>query len=215
MKIVWSALCVFFFFLVSLSIPVFGDEPALYGSTISPDFAVVRVVYGNIEGSSVHVEIGVLDYGILDPGEAGDYRPIAPGLHIIQADLLMGELIAQPGQYSTIVVTESRIFVIEDPEHRDPARAQLFLYNLTSSYQTLSLKTADGNTTVVENVPPGNADEAVVNPVSVEIAVYHDDDFLEEVDGLGLRRGGSYSVFVFEENDLIMITVVSARVDST
>jgi hypothetical protein len=86
--------------------------------------------------------------------------------------------------------------VFEDVEHTDPARAQLVLYNLLPRERP-ELRTEDGRTVVIAAVGPGQAGRVNVNPVPVRLGVFGAAGPLAQLGDPGLRRGASYSVFVF------------------
>jgi alginate O-acetyltransferase complex protein AlgF len=125
------------------------------------------------------------------------YRPVLPDIYLLRAGGQELELIPQVRHYYTLALTAEGIRVYEDVEHTDPARAQLVLYNLLPR-QKVELKTADGRTPVIAAVSPGEAGRVNVNAVPVSLGVFGTVGPLAMLGDPGLRRGASYSVFVFQ-----------------
>lgn len=175
-----------------------GVAPAqegLYGPPAGEGTAMVRLLNASPAGGPLEVDLGAVRYGPLEFTQVSPYRPLFPDAYLIRAAGREQMLEPRPGAYYTVVVAPDAIRVLEDPAHRDPARAQLFLYNLTSLPE-VDLLTADGKVRVISGVAPGGSAQVAVNPVPVELAVFRDGILLEKVGDLGLQRGQSYSVFV-------------------
>jgi alginate O-acetyltransferase complex protein AlgF len=128
-----------------------------------------------------------------------DYRVVSPGIYQIVLGEGTSEIIARPGGYYTVAATRDGVRVFEDPAHTDPARAQLVLYNL-SNLEAVDLRTEGADTIVIPPLSPGAAGRITVNAVSVRLAVFSNGGFHYGLGDLGLERGSSYSVFVFDEN---------------
>jgi hypothetical protein len=167
---------------------------SLYGAEAPKDAAFVRLFRAteNIEP----LELGSKRF---DPPVGGvtPYRPVLPDIYLLPSGGQETELIPRVGHYYTLVAVEQRILVFEDVEHTDPARAQLVLYNLLPA-QRVELKTADGKTPVIAGVGPGEAARANVNAIPVKLGVFGSEEPLAAPEDPGLKRGASYSAFVFE-----------------
>jgi alginate O-acetyltransferase complex protein AlgF len=191
--------------LILLGAGVFADT--LYGTQAPKDSAFVRFFRG-IDGG------GALDVGgrHLDPtaGEVTPYRPVPPDIYLLQAGAQEIELIPKTGRYYTVALVTAGLLVIEDVEHTDPARAQLVLYNLLPGGQA-ELKTADGRTGVIPAVGPGEAGRVNVNAVSVQLGVFGGSGPLALLGDLGLRRGASYSIFVFQKGSAAQVVWARAE----
>jgi hypothetical protein len=165
----------------------------LYGTQAPKDAAFVRV-FRAVEGGGP-VEVGARRF---DPPRGGvtPYRPVLPDIYLVRAGGQELELIPRVRRYYTLALTAEGLSVFEDVEHTDPARAQLVLYDLLPG-QKVELKTEDGLTVVVAAVGPGEAGRVNVNPVPVRLGVFGRTGPLLAIGDPGLRRGASYSVFVF------------------
>ena len=120
---------------------------------------------------------------------------MTPDIYLFSAGGMELEIIPVSGRYYTVAVLPDAIVVLEDPAHTDPARAQLFLYNL-SSLARVELTTADGKTTVIAGVASRSSGLAVVNAVAARLAVRSGGTQVKAIGDLGLARGSSFSVFV-------------------
>jgi hypothetical protein len=164
----------------------------LYGTQAPKDAAFVRV-FRAVEGGPV--QVGARRF---DPPRGGvtPYRPVLPDIYLLRIGGQELELIPKVRHYYTLALTAAGLSVFEDVEHTDPARAQLVLYDLLPE-QEVELKTEDGRTVVVAAVGPGEAGRVNVNPVPVRLGVFGRTGPLLAIGDPGLRRGASYSVFVF------------------
>jgi len=164
----------------------------LYGTQAPKDAAFVRLFRG-VEGGPV--EVGARRF---DPPRGGvtPYRSVPPDIYLLRAGGQELELIPKVRHYYTLALTAEGLRVFEDVEHTDPARAQLVLYDLLPG-QRVELKTEDGRTVVIAAVGPGEAGRVNVNPVPVRLGVFGSAGTLLAIGDPDLRRGASYSVFVF------------------
>jgi hypothetical protein len=121
---------------------------------------------------------------------------VLPDIYLLRAGGQELELIPRVRHYYTLAITAEGLRVFEDVEHTDPARAQIVLYNLLPE-ERVELRTEDGRTVVVAATGPGQAGRVNVNPVPVRLGVFGAAGPLAQLGDPGLRRGASYSVFVF------------------
>ncbi len=170
-------------------------QEGLYGPQVDEDMLLVRVLHASPSQGDLEVRVGEARFGPLGYGQVSAYRPVARDIYLIRAGGWEGALEPGSGTYFTVVVGADAVQVLEDTAHRDAARAQLYLYNL-SPLPAVDLATSDGATRILSAVPPGGSAQAAVNPVPVALAVFSGGKRLAEVGDLGLRRGQSYSVFV-------------------
>jgi len=170
----------------------------LYGTQAPKDTAFVRV-FRAVEGGGA-VEVGARRF---DPPRGGvtPYRPVLPDIYLLRAGGQELELIPRVRHYYTLAITAEGLRVFEDVEHTDPARAQVVLYDLLP--QEVELRTEDGRTVVIAATGPGQAGRVNVNPVPVRLGVFGAAGPLAQLGDPGLRRGASYSVFVFASRSAV------------
>ncbi len=172
------------------------NSNGLYGAAAPDDAGFVRIVHGGGADPLRDIWIGATRFSEVAPESASPYRPVDPGIHQILIGDQSQEIIPRRGSYYSVVVDRRRLVVLEDPEHTRPDRAQIFLYNFWDE-GPLSLRTADGATTLIEPVAHEASGVIEVNPVPVELALFHGGERIAQVGDPELRRGQSYSVFVF------------------
>ncbi|MFW6288452.1 MAG: alginate O-acetyltransferase AlgF [Spirochaetota bacterium] len=187
-----------------------GQEEGLYGSGAPDDAAFVRLVNAGADGE-VSTSIGGTELGPVPTGDASPYRPVAAGLYTVRAEGRTAELIAEDAAYYTVAITSDSLLVFEDPEHTDPAEAQLFLYNL-SSRPALRLVATERDTDITEELAAGESTQVTVTPVAVQLGLYSEATELEALGDPGLERGESYSVFAFDRDERIGAFVKQAQV---
>ena len=179
--------------LCLLGAGTFSTADTLYGTQAPKDAAFVRVL--RAAGGGEAVELGAKRF---DPalGEVTPYRPVVPDIYLLSAGGQETELIAKAKHYYTVALTPQGFQLFEDVEHTDPARAQLVLYNLLAQGR-VELKASEGNVSVIPAVAASTAGRVNVNAVPVQFAVYLDSKPLATLGDTSLRRGASYSVFVY------------------
>ncbi len=196
----------------AMSLALTGAESkSVYGPETPGNSAFVRFVNAT-PGEPLSLELGATAYEPLKYGAVSAYKPVTPDIYqLYVSDDLDQEVIPKSGAYYTIACLPKAIVVFSDPPHVDPARVQLFLYNL-SSLAKLDLKTADGKTAVIAAVASKASGMKIVNAVAVSLAVFNGQKKVGPVGDLGLERGSSFSVFVLGEGASPSVFAVKARV---
>ena len=179
--------------------PALRGQEGLYGAAAPADAAFVRVVNAQTEPLT-ELWIGATRFAALAARAASPYRPVNPGIHQVFVGSRSEELIPRRGVYYTVLVTTNTLAIVEDTAHTRPDRAQIVLYNV-SGVDSLSLRTADADATVIPDVSTGSSGTAQVNAVPVELALFRGGERLEILGDLGLTRGQSYSIFVSAAGD--------------
>jgi len=184
-----------------------ASADTLYGTQAPKDTAFVRFFRGIDGGGSL--EVGGKSY---DPPRGGvtPYRPVPPDIYQLSAAGRETELIPRVRHYYTVALTAEGLLVFQDIEHTDPARAQLVLYNLLSQ-ERVELKTAEGRTPVIAAVGPGEAGRVNVNAVPVQLGVFGAAGPLGKLGDPGLRRGASFSVFVYRSGSAPEVVCIKAE----
>ncbi len=195
---------------IAVSLPLSAQGPrSVYGPSTPGDSAFVRVI--SLLTDAVRVSLGATRIGPVAPRTVSDYRPVAPDIYLVRAGGQELEVVPKSGAWITLACTPRGIIAFDDPPHTDPARAQLFLYNL-SSVARLDLKSSDGRTTVLAGVKSGSSAQVVVNAVSVSFALFSGDTLVKQVGTLRLERGSSISVFALDEGRGVSVLTVKASV---
>lgn len=183
----------------------------LYGSSADDSAAFVRLLNAT---SLPAVEGARLGSTRFDAVEAfSPYRAVRAGIYIASARGRTVEVVAQQGEFRTIVIGNDALTVFRDPRHEDPARAQLILYGAGAS-ETVSLVTADGAVAVIEDVAPQQYAEVVVNAVEVSLAVVTSEEILATLEPIGLARGQSYAFAVLPQDRDTRVVWQQAEVSS-
>ena len=166
-------------------------QDGLYAPAVPEDAALVRVI--NATAETVSLDVGPLRFSDVAPSTATAYRPLLADVLVVSHDGAREVITAKERSFLSLVLRPGGMHVIEDERHTDPARAQLVLYNLSSS--PVSLRAIDADATIIPAVGPGESGTRVVNAVSVSLGAYTDDEQLvvTEVD---LERGESYTLVV-------------------
>lgn len=189
------------------TVPIAGQE-GLYAPSVPEDAALVRVVNLHQHDTSPRFDVGRERFSPHPPGEVGAYRAVPPGLHILGGAGGV-EFMPAPGRFYSVVFTpDTRLMVLPDETHTDPARAQLVLYNFLDS--AADLVAEPGPTVILSEVAPERSDAIAVNAIAVNLGVRARGEDLGGRE-LVMERGESYGVFVTPHGVLIEAAAVSSE----
>lgn len=184
-----------FAFASASIVPVHSQARSIYGAGIDGEAALVRLVDAGAS-AALSVRIGGIVLSTTKTGDSTSYRPVAPDIYMITYAGKRLEFLPETGSWYTIVATSHSLLVFTDEKHLDPARAQLYFYNITQA--ALELRTADGSARVLGPLPPGSSAQVAVNPIAVSLAAYGEGKKAGSDIELRLDRGSSYSVFTHD-----------------
>lgn len=174
--------------------PASAQSRSIYGSGVDADAALVRLVDAGASGE-VELWLGAVTLAVTKPGEATPYRPVVADIFMLSYLGERYEFMPEPGALYTVAATAGGLVVLEDERHDDPARAQLYFYNLGAA--PAELRTADGSVIVIGPCAPGGSAQAAVNPVQASLAAYSGGARAGAPVALRLERGASHSVFAY------------------
>lgn len=183
-------ICVLILLAYSLSV----SAQTLYGSGVAPEDALVRLL--NISNDARMLELGAAEIQAESYGTLTDYFPVFSGMHFIEFQEDWIEFIAESGVYYTVVISDREVRIFTDQAHTNPAKAQLYFYNLTDEPGSLKVD-ADG-TAVFSDIDPWSSAQMAINPLQISFALCLKNDKVETLPILPLSRGGSVSVFLIQ-----------------
>lgn len=170
-----------------------GDE-ALYGPAAPPGSAFIRIFNGG-QHSLIDARVGPEDLNEVAPYEASEFTFLPPGSYDLTAGALKQKVTLQPNRFYTAAVIDGKVQLIDNDKFANRMKALVIVYNLTGDGE-LSLKTADGKTAVVENVPPSKSGQREVNAVRTQLALYKGAQRVAAVRQVAFERGRAFSLFV-------------------
>lgn len=170
-----------------------GDE-ALYGPAAPPGSAFIRIFNGGAQ-SLIDARVGPEDLNEIPPYEASEFTFLPPGSYDLTAGALKHKVTLQPDRFYTAAVIDGKVQLIDNDKFNNRMKALVIVYNLTGD-SALSLKTADGKTPVVENVPPSKSGQREVNAVRTQLALYKGAQRVAPVRQVAFERGRAFSLFV-------------------
>ena len=171
-------------------------DDGLYDPAPPPNAAFVRIVHARQVAGTISPDLAGKPLEALSFQQASAYVVVPEGQR--EAALGAGDATsfdAVAGGFYTLAALDGGSTVITDPINRNLAKTLVSIYNLCGAEQ-VSLRTADGATTVVDGVAAGQVGYRAVNPISVDLAAFMGDQSVQAFPGLQLERGAAYSVFV-------------------
>lgn len=195
--------------LAGVSVGRTAAQESVYGPGVPGGSALVRVA--NVDGAtaSAILDIGSLRFTPVPARDVTAYRPVDPGIYLVGRRGSQVEFLPQPERYYTVVVASGMTPVVfADTTHTDPSRAQLVLFNASSS--AVELRAVEPSARVIGPVQPGASGARVVNAVSVELSITIAGENLM-TERLELERGASYSFFALDDGGFVAAATVEPR----
>jgi alginate O-acetyltransferase complex protein AlgF len=159
------------FFLAPLVLGLALAAPPLYSPAPPPDSAFVRVVNAN-SGASIQVTAGTVTLASkLAYGTVSAYRVLKQGMTGFDAAGKHTDLKLEAGRFYTLALERGRWASITDRSSADINKARIGVYNF-SDRKDVSLKTADGQLALLENLEPDGYELVQVNPVKAQLAAF-------------------------------------------
>ena len=174
---------------------VLAQEEGLYAPAPPAEAAFVRVLNADTAtAGEVAPTLGETTYERLPYGSVSPYRVVLQGTSEFRAGSVTASLEFEAGRFYTVTLTEEAT-LSADPGLENRAQTLLLVYNASDT--PVNLKTADGSTDVIPDVPPGKVGSIEVNPISVElIAAKPGDKTPLARTSLAMTQGGTYSIFL-------------------
>jgi len=187
-----------------------GDE--LYDPAPPPDSAFVRFV--NPGAKTEAAKVGTRAVGDVQATASSVYVLAKQGQRTVTLGDAAVTFDVSAGHFYTLAPADGALLVIEDTSNDNLAKALLTIYNL-SDLDKVALKTADGKAAIVTDVEPGKLGNRAVNPIAVDLAVFHGDKTVGSFPKLSLKQGAAYSAFVLGSGDDIKAIWVQSVTDTT
>lgn len=169
-----------------------AQAPSLYGASVEESAVVVRVV--NASSAPISFRVGAQTLSAQAFGQASAYKPIAADIYTLSHAGKRWEFLPESSSYYTLVALDDRLLIFKDVRHGDPAKAQLYFYNLCAR-GGVELKTADGKTRILGPLDAMASAQAAVNALGFKAAAYAG-QLLGAACELSLKRGESWAFFV-------------------
>lgn len=167
-----------------------AQDAGLYGRAVDPNASFVRVVAfeqqtAMIGGKPVSPSQGVSPYVNVDPGAVS-----------VSSGGTNATLNVEPGKYYTMTMGADGERVFSDSVKSDPAKAQLYLYNL-SDIPNVDLFVPAAKAVALKGVAAGQSkDVALKAPLSLAFEVQKDGYTVASVDAIDLKRKAGYSIVI-------------------
>jgi len=166
----------------------------LYPPAAPPGSAFIRVFNGTTQ-PKVPAQIGDKNVGDTAALEASSYIFLAPGSYPAKIGSASQNVPLQGSKCYTAALEQSGVHLFEQDCFNSQLKALVSVYNLVDG-ATVSLKTADGSQSVIDNVGANASGHREVNPVKASLAVYNGATKLADAKPVTLERGKTFSLFV-------------------
>lgn len=187
--------------LTLLSASVAAAQEGLYAPAPPANSAFVRILNApsaTLGGKTVTAPAGA----------ASTYVVIPQGEFTAKVGAASSPLKVEAGKFYSVVSNGGKLSLLTDQASENRAKALLTVYNLSKS-SSVDLKTADGKTTVVTGVKPGQSGSRAVNGITVDLAAFAGGKTLGTLKGVKLERGNAYALVVTDSG--LTITTSSTK----
>jgi alginate O-acetyltransferase complex protein AlgF len=139
---------------------------------------------------------------------ASSYVVIPQGEFTAKVGATSGKLKVEAGKFYSVIVTGTALKLLIDKAADNRAKALLTVYNL-SKVGSVDLKTADGKTSVISGIKPGESGNRAVNGITVDLAAFDKTKLLGSLKGVKLERGNAYALVLTDAG--LTITTSSTK----
>lgn len=168
-----------------------GGDAALYGPVAPKGSSFVRVY--NASNQEVSATVGSTNLNEVAPLASSDFSFMPGGDYSAKVGSQTLPVKLAADHYYTLVSSGSgQPQLIEEPPFKNKQKSLVRVQNLSD--KSLTLKTADGKTDVVQAVAAKGRGEREINPVKVSLALYEGDKKVGDVKPVALERGGRSAV---------------------
>lgn len=171
-----------------------AQDAGLYGKVADPNASFVRIVAfdqqsATIGGKPVAPAQGVSPYVNVDPGSV---EVSSGGKNAVVK--------VEPGKYYTMTIEPNGERVFSDIVKNDPAKAQLYLYNL-SDIPNVDLFVPAAKALALKGVATGQSkDVALKAPLSLAFEVQRDGVAVADIEPIDIKRKAGYSIVISGTN---------------
>lgn len=183
-------------FALALPSTVKAGDNGLYAAAPPPGSAFVRFACGTCSQPEKGTIRGK-NAPAVSAGQVGPYVAVSQGDAAITLGGASMNYNLKPGGHYAAVLTGGKLNILEEPLNDNNLKTQIVLLNL-SNEKDVSLKTADGSVSVINDVDPGKLGARPVNAVKVGFSVYAGDKKIGSVPDQSLERGTGYTVIVYD-----------------
>lgn len=195
--------------LFSLAVVSLSGQ-SLYGTGISPESALIRVVFTD-ENRDLSIDIGTETFLSSAWETSALYHPVSPGMYFFELGEQWIEIIPMSGKYYSLVIAGDQCLVFEDKEHKAPAKNQVYFYNALTD-EKATLKVSATGDVLFNDVKPGESVQMAVNPLDIGFSVETDQERSTDLGALPMTRGGSTTVIALERDGNLESIVFQAAV---
>ncbi|MEP3498965.1 MAG: alginate O-acetyltransferase AlgF, partial [Lentilitoribacter sp.] len=188
--------------------PVQANDGGLYESIIDPNLSFIRVVMSNDETPTIAGKSLSDADGAISP-----YLATNPGDVAITLGSARGQISTESGNFYTVMLDEDgSTKVFEDEIGKSPAKASLFVYNLTSK-PDLDLFVPKAKRNALSDIDEGVSKSVSIKaPLKLAFSVKFGDDVLAEVPQVSLKRGGSVAIVIMDNEQGVEAFVVDGAI---
>ncbi|WP_280292217.1 alginate O-acetyltransferase AlgF [Pseudomonas sp. BN417] len=170
-----------------------ADDAALYGPAAPKGSTFVRLY--NASNQEVSANVGSASLEDVGPLASTDFSFLPGGNYSAQVGSQSLPVKLGAGRYYTLVnLPTGQPRLVEEKPYRNRQKALVRVQNLSDT--SLSLKTADGKTPVVENVAPQSYGDREINPVKVNLALFAGNRKVSDLKPVSLNRGEVVCLYV-------------------
>jgi alginate O-acetyltransferase complex protein AlgF len=147
----------------------------------------VRVVNGLTDAAKINATLGNTSFSAVASPSISDYMIVPAGKHAFAAAKTKASFTIAAGKYYSILLSSTAAQLTEDALIRNPAKTQLYFYNLSDSAKASVFATKQ-KVAIVKDVATGKAASREMNALTLAVDVKAGDTTVKNFSDVALKR---------------------------
>jgi len=217
MRILLTILMFSFAFTAVTATSHANQDEGLYDPVAPEGSAFFRFINAdsNVNAENADIKMNAKSYGTQNFKNLSTYYVSPKGN--VNFGIGTGELpyTLEENTYYTVIKTADEMLVLKDDPLENMSKALITLYNLTGD-DAVTLKTAEKDINIIENVANNASGFREINPVKLNLVVEAGNGDTLTLEPLTLERKNAYAIAIFrDEEGKLKSTVRVAKTDTT
>jgi alginate O-acetyltransferase complex protein AlgF len=192
----------------------FADDEELYEPKVKDNEGLIRVLNLSEKVVSLSLNGGGTKLFSIKPFSFSDYVVFKEGAQIFLVGERQVEKNVERGSSTTLVIdNNSSVTLLEDKRIIKNGKSMISFYNFTRS-NNLSLKTANGKTTIIADTVANTSGYREINPVRLKSTVFSDTTVIKIVDEKLLMRNTPFNIAIFEHSGNFITILADSSVNT-
>ncbi|MCL1079023.1 hypothetical protein D5R81_13700 [Parashewanella spongiae] len=192
----------------------YSNETALYDPQVKANEALVRVL--NLTEHSIVANFVSVNKKINNTASFtfSSYIRVRAGQNNFSINGHELSIDVKQGQFYTVVTKpDGNLTFAVDKKINKKGKSMIAVYNYSKA-KTLSLKTANGKVTIIENVKPNATGYREINALSINMGIFEDTTKVRETNKQHLQKDKIKNIAIIDASDGVAIAISSSQINT-